>query len=261
MNTQQIVEHEPISSPVKIINADAGSLMAVISRAIADPEFNVDKLERLLTVTLPVYERLKAAEAKSAFDTAVGNAKAEIPVISKNRKVDFTGKTGIRTNYVHEDLAEIVRVITPVLGKHGLSFRFRTTSIPNEPIMVTCVLSGHGHTEENTLIGPRDDSGNKNALQSIGSTVTYLQRYTLKAALGLAASNDDDGQQAGGTINDAQLAELRALIVETNTPIAKVCEFARVEKLEDIPVTSFDLVMFGTRQRAKRADAKAAETA
>jgi hypothetical protein len=46
--------------------------------------------------------------------------------------------------------------------------------------------------EETTLPGMPDLSGNKNPIQAIGSAVTYLQRYTLKAALGLTVSKEED---------------------------------------------------------------------
>jgi hypothetical protein len=79
--------------------------------------------------------------------------------------------------------------VTPILGKYGLSYRYRVSSNVNEPIVVTCVVSHKdGHFEETTLLAGRDDSGNKNSIQQVGSTLTYLQRMTLKAALGLAAA-------------------------------------------------------------------------
>jgi hypothetical protein len=53
-----------------------------------------------------------------------------------------------------------------------------------------------GHSERTTLSATADTSGSKNSIQAIGSTVTYLQRYTLLAAVGLAAGGDDDGQAA-----------------------------------------------------------------
>jgi ERF superfamily len=63
---------------------------------------------------------------------------------------------------------------------------------------VTCILTHQmGHSEETTLAGAPDNSGSKNSIQAIGSTVTYLERYTLLAATGLAAANgDNDGQGA-----------------------------------------------------------------
>jgi hypothetical protein len=46
-------------------------------------------------------------------------------------------------------------------------------------------------------MGCADATGNKNPVQQIGSTVTYLQRYTLLAATGLATSDSDDDGRGG----------------------------------------------------------------
>ena len=162
--------------------------MDMLNRAVSQGA-SIEVLEKLMTLQ----ERWEANQARKSFDEAMAAAKAEIPVIVKNRTVDFTSAKG-RTHYRHEDLAEIARTVTPILAKHGLSYRYRTSSAPNEPVTVTCIVSHRGgHAEENTLAAGRDESGNKNSIQAIGSTITYLQRMTLKAALGLAASEDDDG--------------------------------------------------------------------
>ena len=154
---------------------------------------DLEKLQKLMDLQ----ERWEKNVARREFDAAMSSAKAEIPVILKNREVDFTSAKG-RTNYRYEDLAEIARTVDPILAQHGLSYRFRTASPPNEPVSVTCIVAHRGgHSEENTLSAARDDSGNKNSIQAIGSTLTYLQRMTLKASLGLAASTDDDGGSAG----------------------------------------------------------------
>lgn len=162
--------------------------MSMLDRAVQTGA-SVEVLERLLAL----HERWEASNARKAFDMALSQAKAEIPVIKKNRRVGFESRrTGTNTDYAHEDLAEIARTIDPILGKFGLSYRFRTDS-SEAKIKVTCIISHRdGHSEENTLISDRDTSGNKNTIQAIGSAVTYLQRYSLKAALGLSAAKDDD---------------------------------------------------------------------
>src|SRR5262245_2601264 len=198
---------------------------AVATLATAAPPTPMDKLNRALQTgasmeilerLMALQERWEAAEAKRAYNAAMADAKAELPIIVKNRQVGFEArKAGAgRTDYKHEDLAEIVRIADPVLAKHGLYARFRTTSNPNEPITVTCVVSHRlGYSEENTLTAPRDDTGNKNSIQAIGSTITYLQRYTLKAALGLAAAEDDDGKAgaSAAVISVAQADEIKKL--------------------------------------------------
>lgn len=209
--------------------------MEILSRAVMSGA-TAETLERLMALQ----ERWERNEARKAFDEAMAAAKAEIPVIVKNRQVGFDARKpgAARTDYRHEDLAEIARTIDPILGKHGLSYRFRTSSTPNEPVTVTCIVAHRGgHSEENTLCAGRDETGNKNSIQAIGSTVTYLQRYTLKAAFGLAASNDDDGRAAGDSakITDEQLARLISLADEVGADKIKFCRWLRIDSLAALP--------------------------
>lgn len=172
--------------------------MELLDRALAS-NANVETLDKLMALQ----ERWEANLARKAFDEAMSAAKAEIGPIKKNRHVGYDSKKSDagRTEYSHEDFAEIAKQINPILAAHGLSYRFRTASPPDGPVSVTCIISHRmGYSEENSLQAPRDTSGSKNPIQAVGSTVTYLQRYTLKAALGLAAENDDDGQQSGAPI-------------------------------------------------------------
>lgn len=192
---------------------------------------------------LAVGREIERDQARRAFDAALSMAKAEIPPILKNRTVDFTSAKG-RTHYRHEDLGEIARTVDPILARHGLSYRFRTEQ-DGGTVKVTCVVAHcDGHTEENALSAGRDDSGNKNGIQQIGSTITYLQRYTLKAALGLAASDDDDGRTAepstaGEPITTDQRDELLSLIAETETDIVLFCRYYKIDGVAGLPKNRF----------------------
>jgi len=230
--------------------------MAILDRAVergATPEI----LEKLMALQ----ERWRATQAKQGFDEAMAAAKAEIPVIFKNRTVDFTSAKG-RTNYRHEDMAGIARQVDPILAKHGLSYRYRTSSVPNEPVTVTCIVSHRdGHSEENTLSAGRDDTGNKNSIQQIGSTVTYLQRYTLKAALGLSASTDDDARGAttidATPITEAQDDEIKKLIGARSNPGAALEKFLSIFKIEstsDLPASEFERAKSALQKPAKKAE-------
>jgi hypothetical protein len=240
---------------VSVIPQDEPRALAVITpmemldKAITSGA-GIDMIEKLMTLQ----ERWEANQARKAFDNAMAAAKAEIPNITKNREVDFTSAKG-RTNYRYEDLGEIARVVSPILAKHGLSYRYRTTSVVNEPVTVTCIVSHRdGHFEENTLCAGRDDSGNKNSIQAIGSTSTYLQRMTLKAALGLAVSNDDDGKQADstGAITLEQVEKLVALADEVGADKEAFCRYFRVNGFADIPTKDFDRAVSAlNKKRAK----------
>lgn len=199
-----------------------------------------------LGMLMALAERQEANQARRAFDAAIAQAKAEIPTIVKNRTVDFTSAKG-RTHYRYEDLAEIARTIDPILAKNGLHYRFRTHNPPNELITVTCVIAHRdGHFEENSLSGARDESGSKNGHQAIQSAVTYLERCTLKASLGLAASNeDDDGRAAGakpdedgnGGITDKQVTDLVDLIDHYGAETSGILKFFGVTQLAELSVS------------------------
>jgi hypothetical protein len=226
--------------PVAAYGATPLTPMAMISHAVANGD-SIEKIEKLMALQ----ERYEANQARKAFDAALAAAKAEFPVITKNRRVSFETQDKKKTEYVHEDLGEIARAVDPILGKHGLSYRFDTKSEINQPIVVTCIL-GHrdGHSVTNTLMAGRDDSGKKNALQQMGSNITYLQRYTLKAALGLASSADDDGRAAGAddnpAISDEQIEQIQQLIVETETKIDEFLVAFGIAALSDMPPARFD---------------------
>lgn len=160
--------------------------MEMLDRAVSNGA-SIETLEKLMGLQ----ERWEKNTARKAFDEAMAAARAELPIIIKNREVDFTSAKG-RTNYVYEDLASIAKAVDPILARHGLAYRFRTSQ-DGGSVTVTCVISHRGgYSEENSLSAGRDESGNKNSIQAVGSAVTYLQRYTLKAALGLSATKDDD---------------------------------------------------------------------
>lgn len=174
---QEIVEHV---EQAPVVQGESAALISVIERAARDPNVDVDKFERLMAMK----ERVEAANAKKAFNSAIADAKGEIPVIHKNA----TGHNSKK----YADFSAYAKVVDPILAKHGLTYRFRTKQ--EDKINVTCILShADGYSEETTLAAAPDTSGNKNAIQAIGSALTYLQRYSLVQALGLAASEDDDG--------------------------------------------------------------------
>jgi len=229
---------------------DAMTPMTLLNQAVANG--NIELAEKLMGLQ----ERWEKNQARKAFDGAMAAAKAELPVILKSREVDFTSARG-RTNYRYEDMAQIAQQVDPVLTKHGLTYRFRTETEGNN-VKVTCIISHRdGHSEENSLSAARDESGNKNSIQAVGSTITYLQRYSLKAALGLSASVDDDGRGASGNgggdkITADQVNVLSAAVDEVGADEIKFCKYLKVESLADLPASRFDDAMAALAQKHRK---------
>jgi hypothetical protein len=261
MNTAEKIEVEHLEPESRAVaTRPAGAVvqtpMALLTHAV-ESGASVETMEKLMAL----HERWEANQARRAFDAAMAEAKAKIPVIAKNRKVDYQhAGGGGRTTYQHEDLGEIARTVDPILAEHGLSYRFQTTANPNEPVTVTCIVSHRdGYSERNTLSAGRDESGKKNSIQAIGSTITYLQRYTLKAALGLAAAADDDGKASEEPaaperpyISEEQEAALRDLIAAAGTTPAEFCAQIKVPELATIYADKYRDACTMLKQRMER---------
>lgn len=232
--------------------------LALLIEAARDPTFDAAKME----TAVKLIERREEAARQRAFYAALALAKGEFGPILKKRQVDYEhkDKTG-RTSYKYEELADIGAVVDPVLAKHGLSYRHR--AIQNgDKITVTCILShADGYSEENSLEGFKDASGQKNPNQAIASTITYLQRYSLKEALGIGAGRDDD---AGGfddpMITPDDVVYIEQLIIDTGSDLEKLLKTVGADSVTDMRASQFKQAAW-LLETVKRREKKKAEAA
>ncbi len=146
---------------------------------------DLDKLERLMALQ----ERWEATEARKAYDAAFAAFKAEAVRIIKNRSVTAGPLAGKK----YAELFSVVNAVTPALSANGLSSSWQITKDDKDWLEVTCTIKhSAGHSESVSMGGPPDVGGAKNPIQARASTVSYLQRYTLKAITGLSEQEDDD---------------------------------------------------------------------
>jgi hypothetical protein len=259
-------EQEIITAPEPPADPKLARL-AMFMKAAADPTIDVAKLAALRTMVKEDDED----ERKQAFLDAMARFKAELPAILKTRQVDYPHKDREdrepgRTKYKYEELADIAAIVDPILGKYGLSYRF-APSQEGGKVKISCILAHRDGYEDTprTLEAPEDKSGQKNAAQSITSTGTYLERATLKMALGLAAGRDDDGM--GGdedpmiTADDA--AYIEQLITDTGSDRERLLKTVNAENVIDMHASQFKQAawLLETVKRRDRAKAAADGTA
>lgn len=206
--------------------------MEMLNRAV-EQGADLDKLTKLMDLQ----DRWEANEARKAFVVALGMFKADPPNILKNKEINH----GNRSIAKYAGLDQVSGEIGKALSKVGLSHRWDTEQLDGGLIRVTCILTHErGHTEKTTLQAGADTSGAKNSVQAIGSTVTYLQRYTLLAATGMATADmDDDGAKAE-SISPEQKTELVELMKETGADTSKFLAYMRVASLDELPASKFE---------------------
>lgn len=206
---------------------------------------DLEKLEKLMELQL----KWEANEARKAYMNAMAAFKASPPKLVKNKHVKFVTQKGT-TEYDHATLDNIVDIVGRALAAQGLQHSWRTEQLEGGLIKVTCILTHIlGHTESTSLQGVRDESGGKNSIQAVGSTVSYLQRYTLLAITGLATGDMDDdgkGSEPVERITEKQVLDLQALIEEVGLSpelYDKLLARCKISKLEEIvPAAYADVV-------------------
>lgn len=194
-----VQEEQPLAT-------EASQPMKLIELAISQ-NFDLDKFERLFELQ----ERWEKNQAKRAFDQAFSNFQSELPTVPKSKTASFQTKNGwMEYNYASID--DVVKALTPVLPQHGLSYRFEQ-AMSNNVIYIICILThADGHSVSCKMQGFPDQSGNKNLLQQMASTVSYLKKYTLSNVTGLACVDDDnDGNYQQFDASQHQTQEIPAL--------------------------------------------------
>lgn len=222
---------------------DISPMVAMIERVAMDPNASIEKLERMMDLR----DRLQAEGAKAAFSAAFAEASKGFPTIPLNGTGDKGKKYAL--------LKDIIAKTRPVLSQHGLALSFGVETHPDRVIVTAELMHVAGYSKSTTMELPRDQSGSKNAVQAIGSSQTYGQRYTAQAILGLALSDDVDDDGAGasmkGTISADQFFELKTLLDETGSDEAKFCAFLRSPNLEELPASQFAAALSALRKKAR----------
>ncbi len=198
---------------------------------------------------MDLQERWEAQQARKAFVQAMAKFKAFPPEIVKTKQVSFGN-----TNYKHATLADVCAAAIQGLAQVGISHSWQVHQ-DGESITVTCVLTHlQGHSESVSMTSLPDKSGQKNSIQAIASATSYLQRYTLMSATGLAAKDqDDDGRSAVEYITAQQEADLRAKAEEVGANMQSFLRFLKVEELGDLPGSRFKAALQALEDKARGA--------
>lgn len=166
-------------TPVAPTNSPAGMMLAMMDRGAT-----LEHVEKMMDLQ----DRWERREAEKAYNEAFAKFKADAVKVIKRKEVTAGPLSGRR----YAELHDVVGAVTPALSAQGLSASWKVTKDEKDWIEVTCTIKHvGGHSESVSMGGPPDAGGAKNALQARASTKTYLERYTLKAILGVAEEEDD----------------------------------------------------------------------
>ena len=184
---------------------ESTTILQVIQRAAADPQCDIEKMERLMAM----HERMQSKNAQTEFNAALASMQCDIPSIAER------GEGHNRKTYA--TLEDINDVIKPIMQRYGFAMSFKVEHTASGINVTGILMHRAGHREETTMLLPSDTSGGKNAVQAVASSVSYGKRYVMCAMLNISTrGEDDDGYAAAptATITDQQVKSIRALLAK-----------------------------------------------
>jgi ERF superfamily len=256
---------------------EASDEIAMLLRVVTDPKCDVAKAERIEAMI----ERARAKRAENQYNAAFYEMQAELPEINKDNKIVILDKNGRKiqeTPYASYD--NIQRVTRPILKAHGFALKMRT-----EPgrdgvgiVVIAMLAHGGGHHESMILPLPLENSGSKNNVQGINSSISYGKRICTTTMLDLIRTApqdaDNDGRAPEGKkrnlrpsagaaaepeqpdpeakITGAQAKELLKVIDECDIPISRFIEKYKVTAVHELPARFFDEAVKTCRDYAAR---------
>jgi hypothetical protein len=262
-------EHTMIGQPVGEVAAtpppgaisETAAIISMIERAARNPSLDLSRLEKLMEMK----ERVEARNARMAYSAALSAMQPTLPTVERNGRITIHEKGGAKiiqsTPYaLWEDINDAIK---PHLAEHGFALSFRTGTTPEGKITVTGILSHReGHQEETTMVLTHDSTGSKNAVQAIGSSISYGKRYTAGLLLNLTSrapgEADDDGRRAGeavregGFIDSEQFGALLAKIKAVNADTVRFLAYFKIEALADLPANRFAEAMAALNRKTRK---------
>ena len=163
-------------------------LVRMIEQVCLNPNMDVEKLERMLDMQ----ERVLDRQAEQSFQIAMADMQAELPAIERNGEISIRGQVQSR----FAKFEDINKAVLPILQKHGFSITFETNQGQGFVSVIGVLRHKDGHKMSTMLQIPLDTSGSKNAVQAVGSSVSYGKRYVMSALLNITTTDDDDDGQA-----------------------------------------------------------------
>ena len=236
---------------IKENNLPVAASPAEMMQLAIEKNLDLDKIERMIELQA----RWDKIEAEKAYTLAMAEFKKNPPQILKDRHVKYKTKAGHLVEYDHATLGNITNTISEALSDHGFSAEFETEQGEGKA-RVTCELTHkRGHSKKTTLEAAHDDSGGKNQIQAVGSTMSYLMRYTLLARLGLAThAQDDDGMNSEPIeyINDKQKSSIIDMLSATGSGTISFLTLVGVKAIDEIPQNRYNELMSVLKRKLEK---------
>jgi hypothetical protein len=209
---------------------------------------------------LVTYKLEKSTEGNELY-SALAKAQGEIKLAQRDSENPY-----FKSKYAN--LGSVIEASRPALAKNGLCVFHRQVLTEEGQSILICVLahSSGQYVESRFRVVPA-----KNDIQSLGSYMTYLRRYSYVAICGLA-DTDDDGEaavaetretfakgtalntkynakdQSMDTLSKDQIDEMEYELAEYPDLAEQILDGLRIQSIADIPKSKYRAALTRIRQ-------------
>lgn len=193
----------------------------------------------------------EAYQAKKSFIAAMAEFKKEPIKILKDKSNKQYGSK-------YSSIGATTTPCLPRMGECGLSHKWDFDTQTDVKFLTgRCIVTHRdGHSDSVSMTCPIDTSGQKNPIQQIKSTRTYIKIETFTSLMGLTSSEtdlDDDGTAAGiKYITEKQVSQITDMINSTEANEPAFLKWLNVESIELIPMNLFTRAMTGLKAKMKK---------
>jgi len=156
---------------------------------------NIQALKELIALKQSEEDRSIAEEqrqAKIRFDKDFAKMQAEFKPIKRT-------KENSQYNSKYAELSDLQTQYGPTISKHKFSYDWETVFKEDGSVLCVFLLTKHGYTKRTPMLMPAytpatgNTSGKSvmNPMQAVGTQVSYGERYSMKAGLGVTETNED----------------------------------------------------------------------
>jgi ERF superfamily len=170
--------------PTPMPGALPANYRGAIERAVTDPTFDVEKLERLIAVQ----EAVEMRAADHSFNVAHSVVQGELSAISADCSNPST-----RSRYA--SYTALDRAVRPLYTKHGFAVSFTTEPISDNAVLVVAHLTNGMTIRRYQVPCPIDTKGARGTdymtrMHATLSAVSYGKRHLLAMMFNLAVESD-----------------------------------------------------------------------
>lgn len=231
----------------------AGAMLNFIAQRAGAGGVSADELRTLLDM-----QRLVIADdAREQFNSDLLRVQAEVPKVTKRGTIEM-GAKGSMPFARWEDVDAATR---PILSRYGFSVRFSADAVEGGRTRYKAIFSHRaGHSEEIGMILPADAGPGRNALQAVGSTLSYAKRYLVEAFCNIIRQGVDDDGKVGGTryLSDEQVTQVNDMLRAAGANLSAFLQHFGADSVESIEEKHFTTAMNSLAKKKQQREAAGA---